>query len=53
MPNFSIPFVSYMPDFMVAISMAPIALVTMAEHIGDHKALSYNNWKRLNRKIQD
>lgn len=39
-PNFSIPFVSYMPDFMVAISMAPIALVTMAEHIGDHKALS-------------
>ena len=40
MPNFAIPFVSYMPDFMVAISMAPIALVTMAEHIGDHKALS-------------
>jgi len=38
-PNFSIPFVSYMPDFMVAISMAPIALVTMAEHIGDHKVL--------------
>ena len=39
-PNFAIPFVNYMPDFMVAISMAPIALVTMAEHIGDHKALS-------------
>jgi len=25
---------------MIALTMAPIALVTMAEHIGDHKALS-------------
>lgn len=39
-PNFIIPFVSYAPNWMAAISMAPIALVTMAEHIGDHKALS-------------
>lgn len=39
-PNFVIPFVNYTPDFLAALSMAPIALVTMAEHIGDHKALS-------------
>ena len=40
MPNFYIPFVNYTPNFMIALTMAPIALVTMAEHIGDHKALS-------------
>ena len=39
-PNFHIPFVHYTPDIMIALTMAPIALVTMAEHIGDHKALS-------------
>ena len=40
MPNFYIPFKDYTPNIMVALTMAPIALVTMAEHIGDHKALS-------------
>lgn len=40
MPHFYIPFVNYTPNFMIALTMAPIALVTMAEHIGDHKALS-------------
>ena len=40
MPKFYIPFVNYTPNFMIALTMAPIALVTMAEHIGDHKALS-------------
>ncbi len=40
MPNFQVPFLSYTPSFMIAITMAPIALVTMAEHIGDHTALS-------------
>ena len=39
-PKFSIPFINYNPDFLIGITMAPIALVTMAEHIGDHKALS-------------
>ncbi len=39
-PNFNFPFVSYTPDFFVAITMVPIAIVTMAEHIGDHMALS-------------
>ena len=40
MPEFMIPFVNYTPNFMIALTMAPIALVTMAEHIGDHTALS-------------
>jgi len=39
-PDFYVPFVSYKPNLMIALTMAPIALVTMAEHIGDHKALS-------------
>lgn len=39
-PNFNIPFASFTPNFMIALTMAPIALVTMAEHIGDHTALS-------------
>ena len=39
-PKFYIPFVHYTPNIMIALTMAPIALVTMAEHIGDHKALS-------------
>jgi uracil permease len=39
-PNFQIPFISYTPNWIVALTMAPIALVTMAEHIGDHTALS-------------
>ena len=40
LPKFYIPFANYTPDIMIALTMAPIALVTMAEHIGDHKALS-------------
>lgn len=39
-PKFNVPFVTYTPNIMVALTMAPIALVTMAEHIGDHTALS-------------
>ncbi len=40
MPNFMIPFLSYTPNFGALLTIAPIALVTMAEHIGDHTALS-------------
>lgn len=40
LPNFYVPFVNYTPNLQIALTMAPIALVTMAEHIGDHKALS-------------
>ncbi len=39
MPSFVIPFASYMPSFSALLTIAPIALVTMAEHIGDHTAL--------------
>ena len=39
MPQFMIPFVSYTPNFSAILTIAPIALVTMAEHIGDHTAL--------------
>lgn len=40
MPEFMIPFVHYIPSFSAILTIAPIALVTMAEHIGDHTALS-------------
>ena len=39
-PNFVIPFIHYTPNFGALLTIAPIALVTMAEHIGDHTALS-------------
>lgn len=39
MPNFILPFVHYIPSFGALLTIAPIALVTMAEHIGDHTAL--------------
>ena len=39
-PNFIIPFLSYTPNFSAILTIAPIALVTIAEHIGDHTALS-------------
>ena len=39
-PQFMIPFVSYMPSLSALLTIAPIALVTMAEHIGDHTSLS-------------
>ncbi|MBQ3422481.1 MAG: hypothetical protein IJH34_12670, partial [Romboutsia sp.] len=40
LPNFKVPFLSYTIDFSALLTIAPIALVTMAEHIGDHTALS-------------
>ena len=39
-PNFVIPFIHYTPNLSAVLTIAPIALVTMAEHIGDHTALS-------------
>lgn len=39
-PNFIVPFVHYTPNFSAILTIAPIALVTIAEHIGDHTALS-------------
>lgn len=40
MPQFVIPFKDYTPNFTALLTIVPIALVTMAEHIGDHTALS-------------
>ncbi len=39
LPNFQIPFVHYTPNASALLIIVPIALVTMAEHIGDHTAL--------------
>ena len=39
-PDFYIPFVHYKLEFGAFLTIVPIALVTMAEHIGDHKVLS-------------
>jgi uracil permease len=38
-PNFYIPFLHYKLNFNAVFTIAPIALVTIAEHIGDHKVL--------------
>lgn len=46
-PQFVVPFVHYMPNFSAILTIAPIALVTMAEHIGDHTALSVITGKDL------
>ena len=39
MPKFIIPFKDYNLNFNAILTIAPIALVTMCEHIGDHTAL--------------
>ena len=38
-PGFYIPFAHYKLNFGAFLTIVPIALVTMAEHIGDHKVL--------------
>ena len=40
LPQFVFPFINYTPNFSAILTIAPIALVTMAEHIGDHTSLS-------------
>ncbi len=39
LPAFKLPFIHYDLNFAALITIAPIALVTMCEHIGDHTAL--------------
>jgi len=39
-PEFILPFKDYTPSFTALITIAPIALVTLCEHIGDHTSLS-------------
>lgn len=40
LPKFAVPFLTYKPTLAAALTIAPIAIVTIAEHIGDHTALS-------------
>ena len=40
MPEFVLPFIDYKISFLAVLTIAPIALVTICEHIGDHKSLS-------------
>ncbi len=47
LPAFIIPFANYMPNFSALLTIAPIALVTMCEHIGDHTSLSHIIGKNL------
>lgn len=39
-PDFRFPFIDYKLSFGALITIAPIALVTLCEHIGDHTSLS-------------
>ena len=39
MPKFYIPFIHYKLNFGALLTIVPIALVTISEHIGDHKVL--------------
>ena len=39
-PSFYIPFLHYKLNFKAILTILPIALVTISEHIGDHKVLS-------------
>ena len=39
-PKFYLPFIHYHLNFAAILTIVPIALVTMVEHIGDHKVLS-------------
>ena len=50
MPNFVIPFLNYAPNFSALLTIVPISLVTIAEHIGDHTALSTIIGKNLLKK---
>lgn len=38
-PDFYIPFLHYNLNFSAILTIVPLALVTIAEHIGDHKVL--------------
>ncbi len=40
MPDFVLPFIDYKISLAAVLTIAPIALVTICEHIGDHKSLS-------------
>ena len=39
LPKFVFPFKDYKPSFVALVTIAPVALVTLCEHIGDHTSL--------------
>jgi len=39
-PNFYLAFKDWVPNFGAALTLAPVALVCICEHIGDHKVMS-------------
>ncbi|TMW73146.1 solute carrier family 23 protein [Alteribacter natronophilus] len=51
-PDFLVPFVTYTPElnWAIVLIMAPIALVTLAEHIGDQMVLSKVSGRNFIRK---
>lgn len=40
LPEFKFPFIDYDLNFAAILTIAPVALVTLCEHIGDHTSLS-------------
>ena len=38
-PSFKLPFIDYKLSFVSLVTIAPVALVTLCEHIGDHTSL--------------
>jgi len=38
-PKFVVPFASYKPNFRGLLTILPVALVSIAEHVGDHTVL--------------
>ena len=40
-PKFVFPFINYKLNYTALLTIVPVALVTMCEHIGDHTSLSH------------
>ena len=43
-PDFYMPFINYSFNSAALLTIVPIALVTMVEHVGDHLLCSINRW---------
>ena len=41
LPKFVFPFINYKLNYTALLTIVPVALVTMCEHIGDHTSLSH------------
>ena len=47
LPKFVFPFINYKLNYTTLLTIVPVALVTMCEHIGDHTSLSHIIGKNL------